>query len=164
MENKKILSSITKERKLEIDEILKKTEGDISAGNIKTISLEEFNNNIEKIKENIRNGGKELYLYGRNIKVDLNVGWFIGIKYYIDHNNSIKPLVVSKSGLEVVNTSDSDISFSIDVESGPTRRFLIEKELEWCKIQIAILSCDSKEEVFEKEAGMYWRRKRKGDV
>lgn len=59
MENKKILSSITKERKLEIDEILKKTEGDISAGNIKTISLEEFNNNIEKIKENIRNGGKE---------------------------------------------------------------------------------------------------------
>ena len=53
MENKKILSSITKERKLEIDEILKKTEGDISAGNIKTISLEEFNNNIEKIKENI---------------------------------------------------------------------------------------------------------------
>ena len=94
--------------------------------------------------------------------MDLNVGWFIGIKYYIDHNNSIKPLVVSKSGLEVVNTSDSDISFSIDVESGPTRRFLIEKELEWCKIQIAILSCDSKEEVFEKEAGMYWRRK--GDV
>ena len=59
MENKKILSSITKERKLEIDEILKKTEGDISAGNIKTIYLEEFNNNIEKIKENIRNGGKE---------------------------------------------------------------------------------------------------------
>ena len=59
MENKKILSSITKERKLEIDEILKKTEGDISAGNIKTISLEEFNNNIEKIKENIGNGGKE---------------------------------------------------------------------------------------------------------
>ena len=59
MENKKILSSITKERKLEIDEILKKTEGDISARNIKTISLEEFNNNIEKIKENIRNGGKE---------------------------------------------------------------------------------------------------------
>ena len=59
MENKKILSSITKERKLEIDEILKKTEDDISAGNIKTISLEEFNNNIEKIKENIRNGGKE---------------------------------------------------------------------------------------------------------
>ena len=59
MENKKILSSITKERKLEIDEILKKTEGDISAGNIKIISLEEFNNNIEKIKENIRNGGKE---------------------------------------------------------------------------------------------------------
>ena len=53
MENKKILSSITKERKLEIDEILKKTEDDISAGNIKTISLEEFNNNIEKIKEKI---------------------------------------------------------------------------------------------------------------
>ena len=56
MGDEKILSSITKKRRLEIDEILKKTESDILAGNVKTISLEEFNDNIEKMKESVVNG------------------------------------------------------------------------------------------------------------
>ena len=56
MGDEKILSSITKKRKLEIDEILKKTESDILAGDVKTISLEEFNDNIEKMKESVVNG------------------------------------------------------------------------------------------------------------
>ena len=47
---RKFYHLLLKNEKLEIDEILKKTESDIFAGNVKTISLEEFNDNIENKK------------------------------------------------------------------------------------------------------------------
>lgn len=59
MRDEKILPSMDKKRRLEIDEILKKTESDILAGNVKTMSLEEFDDNIEKMKEKIINGGEK---------------------------------------------------------------------------------------------------------
>lgn len=59
MRDEKILLSIDKKRMLEIDKILKKTESDILAGNVKTMSLEEFDDNIEKMKESVVNGGEK---------------------------------------------------------------------------------------------------------
>lgn len=87
--------------------------------------------------------------------VDMNVGWFVYIKFYVNHDGCIKPLVVGKSGSLLVNSNGSDISFSIDVNDGPARRFLIEEDLEWCKTQIAVLPVDSEEEALyiEKEIG-----------
>ena len=83
--------------------------------------------------------------------VDNEIGWFVYIKFYIDENNEIKPLVCGKTGSKLVNVSGSDVSFSTDMKYGPARRFLQEEGFEWCKTQIAILKCDSEEEAYEKE-------------
>lgn len=83
--------------------------------------------------------------------VDNEIGWFAYIKFYIDENNEIKPLVCGKTGSKLVNVSGSDVSFSTDINDGPARRFLQEEGFEWCKTQIAILKCDSEEEAYEKE-------------
>lgn len=83
--------------------------------------------------------------------IDNEIGWFIYIKFYINENNEIKPLVCGKSGSKLVNVSGSDVSFSTDINDGLARRFLQEESFEWCKTQIAILKCDSEEEAYEKE-------------
>lgn len=74
---------------------------------------------------------------------------FIYIKFYINKNNEIKPLVIDKSGSWLVNSSGSDLSFDLDKNSGPARRFLIEENLDWCKSQIAIIKCDSEQKVLD---------------
>ena len=83
--------------------------------------------------------------------IDNGIGWFVYIKFYIDENNKLKPLVCGKSGSKLVNVSGSDVSFSTDINDGPSRRFLQEEGFEWCKTQIAIFKCDSEEEAYEKE-------------
>ena len=82
--------------------------------------------------------------------VDLRVGWFVYIKFYINENN-IKPLVVGKSGSLLVNSNGSDVSFSKNIEDGPARRFLYESKLEWYKTEIAICKCDNEKEAYEIE-------------
>lgn len=83
--------------------------------------------------------------------VDLEIGWFVYIKFYIDSEDNVKPLVIGKSGSLLVNSSGSDVSFSTNINDGPARRFLYESNLEWCKTQIAILKCSSEQEALEKE-------------
>lgn len=75
------------------------------------------------------------------------VGWFVYIKF--DELN--KPLVVGKSGSLIVNTKGSDVSFDLNPENGPARRFLIEEGLDWCKTQIAVLKCNSEKEAYRIE-------------
>lgn len=85
--------------------------------------------------------------------IDENIGWFVYIKFYIDNYNNIKPLVCGKSGSLLVNNSGSDLSFSTDINDGPSRRFLTENCYQWCKTHIAILKCNSENNslYFEKE-------------
>ena len=86
--------------------------------------------------------------------VDNKIEWFVYIKFYIDLNEEIKPLVIGKSGSLLVNSSGSDLSFSINIEDGPARRFLNENNFEWCKTQIAIYKCDSEREALDLEKEM----------
>ena len=83
--------------------------------------------------------------------VDMKVSWFVYVKFYIDKNGDVKPLVIGKSGSLLVNMSGSDLSFSIDINDGPARRFLAEGGFQWCKTQIAILPVGSEKEAYEKE-------------
>ena len=86
--------------------------------------------------------------------VENNIGWFVYIKFYIDQSGNIKPLVVGKSGSLNVNTNGSDVTFSTDIDHGPSRRFLIETEgAEWDKTQILIIKAKS-----EKQALFYERK------
>ena len=48
--------------------------------------------------------------------VDLEVNWFVYIKFYIDSKGIIKPLVVGKSGSLLVNSNGSDVSFSENIK------------------------------------------------
>lgn len=94
------------------------------------------------------NGAKAAF---EQFLVDLNIGWFVYIKFYISANNQILPLVVGKSGSLLVNVSGSDLSFSTNPDDGPARRFLVEEKLNWCQTQIAILKCNNENEAYEKE-------------
>lgn len=84
--------------------------------------------------------------------VDANINWFVYIKFYIDKNGNIKPLVVGKSGSLNVNANGSDVSFSVDVNDGPARRFLNDENLDWCKTQISILPCSNEAVAYEIES------------
>ena len=83
--------------------------------------------------------------------IDLNISWFVYIKFYINESNKSIPLVCGKSGSLLVNNSGNDLSFSTDINDGPARRFLIENNYQWDKARIAILKCDSEKEAYEKE-------------
>ena len=80
--------------------------------------------------------------------IDLNIGWFVYIKFYINKDNKSIPLVCGKSGSLLVNNSGSDLSFSTDINDGPARRFLLENNHQWDKTRIAILKCDSEKEAY----------------
>ena len=80
--------------------------------------------------------------------IDDNISWFIYIKFYIDKNLNVKPLVCGKRGSLIVNSNGSDVSFDYDINGGPVRQFLIEENLEWDKTRIAILKCNSEKESY----------------
>lgn len=64
--------------------------------------------------------------------IDKKVGWFVYIKFYVDKNNKIRPIVVGKSGSLKVNASGSDLNFSLNNEDGPSRRFINSSNSNWC--------------------------------
>ena len=78
--------------------------------------------------------------------IENSVNWFCYIKFYIDRNSKIRPLVVGKSGSLNVNSSGSDISFSTNINDGPARRFLIEEGVVWDKTQILIIKSKSEQQ------------------
>lgn len=76
--------------------------------------------------------------------VDEGIEWFAYIKFYINaKENSIRPIVVGKTGSLIVNSSGTDVSFSIDSNDGPARLFLHETKQEWDKTQILIIKAKS---------------------
>lgn len=79
--------------------------------------------------------------------IDSNIGWFVYIKF--DQNNN--PLVVGKSGSLLVNKGGTDVRFTINENDGPSRKYLIENNLDWNKTQIAIFSCNTEEEAYKIE-------------
>ena len=79
--------------------------------------------------------------------VENNISWFAYIKF--DELN--RPLVAGKSGSKLVNDSGSDVCFSKNIEHGPSRRFLQENNLDWCKTQIAICPCETEQEAYKLE-------------
>lgn len=84
--------------------------------------------------------------------VDLGVNWFVYVKFYVDSEGMIKPLVVGKSGSLLVNSNGSDVNFSEDVNHGPARRFINETEgVVWCKTKIAICKCKTEQEALKLE-------------
>ena len=93
-------------------------------------------------------GAKQAFEYNL---IEKNVNWFCYIKLYIDKSGEIKPLVVGKSGSYNVNTSGSDVSFSLNIEHGPSRRFLNEEKVEWDKTQIIIIPSINEKEAYKIE-------------
>ena len=84
--------------------------------------------------------------------VDKGIKWFTYIKFYIDKQNNVKPLVVGKSGSLLVNSVGSDVSFSEDENHGPARKFLLDNKLEWDKTQILVIPCNNESEALENES------------
>ena len=81
--------------------------------------------------------------------LDNNISWFTYIKFYIDAKGVVRPLVVGKSGSYLVNSSGSDVSFSMDVNDGPSRRFINEVEgASWDKSQILIIKSKSESQAY----------------
>lgn len=78
--------------------------------------------------------------------VYLGIEWFTYIKFYINKNGTIRPLVVGKSGSSLVNSNGSDVNFSGNIEDVPARRFLIETKTIWDKTQILTIKAKSKKQ------------------
>ena len=83
--------------------------------------------------------------------VNMNINWFVYIKFYFNKENKIKPLVVGKSGSLNVNVNGSDVSFSTDINDGPARKFLNDENLQWCKTQILIIPCENENKAYNVE-------------
>lgn len=89
--------------------------------------------------------------------VENNYKWLTYIKFYIDKSGKLKPLVVGKTGSRLVNSCGTDVSFSTKVDDGPSRRFLYESNLEWCKTQIAVMSFENESEAIDKEKELLYK-------
>lgn len=81
---------------------------------------------------------------------ELDVRWFTYVKFYVNGNNQIRPLVVGKSGSMLVNAGGSDVNFSMNENDGPARRFLMDEGYHWDRTKLMILKAKS-----EKQA-LYW--------
>ena len=79
-----------------------------------------------------------------------DIKWFAYIKFFTlgDEASEIKPLVVGKSGSNLVNASGSDLSFSTDVNDGPARRLLKETNSEWYYPYIVVIPCVTEEDAY----------------
>lgn len=83
--------------------------------------------------------------------VDKDISWFAYIKFYIDKNETLKPLVVGKTGSLLVNKTGSDVLFSLDENDGPARKFLKEENYLWDKTQIVIIPCETEDLAYKIE-------------
>lgn len=83
-----------------------------------------------------------------NNLIDKKILWFSYIKFYINENKDIIPLVVGKTGSLLVNKNGTDVMFSTDVLHGPARLFLKETNNCWDKTQILIIPCETELQAF----------------
>lgn len=82
--------------------------------------------------------------------IDKNIDWFVYIKFFIKENE-IYPLVVGKSGSYNVNSNGSDLSFSKNVDDGPSRKFLYENNLDYLYDYIYLIPCKTENEAYSLE-------------
>lgn len=75
-----------------------------------------------------------------------NITYFTYIKFYVNKNNKIYPLVVGISATLDINQTGTDLNFSTNINNGPARRFLKENDFEWYYDGILICKCNSREE------------------
>lgn len=95
----------------------------------------------------VSGGAFERYL------VDAGIGWFAYVKFYVDRmDGQVKPLVVGKSGSLLVNSTGSDLNFSMDVNHCPARRFLHETGNVWYDKAVLIIRNGSEDEVYQVES------------
>lgn len=78
--------------------------------------------------------------------IENNINYFVYIKFYKNKNSKILPLVVGESGSLNVNKTGCDLSFSKNPNHGPSRRFLIEENLDYYYEKILVIPTTSKEE------------------
>lgn len=85
--------------------------------------------------------------------LEKEISWFVYIKFYIDSEGYIKPLVCGKTGSKLVNKG-TDINFSYNLlenSANAARIFLNEQNLKWYKKQIYIIPCDSEKDAYKLE-------------
>ena len=81
-----------------------------------------------------------------------NIGWFVYIKLFRRTDISeIHPLVVGKSGSLLVNASGCDLSFSKDIEHGPSRLFLFENNYDYFYDKVWVIPVNSEAEAYNLE-------------
>lgn len=84
--------------------------------------------------------------------VDLNVKYFIYLKFYINNKGKIKPILVGKSASSVINYTGSDLNFSTDITHGPSRQFIKLNKFSWYYDFIAIKKASSNEKAYKLES------------
>lgn len=72
-----------------------------------------------------------------------------------EQKQTVSTLVVGKTGSLVVNSSGTDVSFSMDISHGPARRFLQEEHFEWDKSRILVIPCDDESIALNIEKSMH---------
>ena len=121
---------------------------------LKNLNINFYNNFLNEIKELYQNmllqttfrTQESLDWIGKKLAfeqdlVDKGFKWIAYIKFYIDKDGNIIPLVCGKTGSFLVNNSVTDVIFSTDINHGPARKFLKDNSFEWDKTQILIIPC-----------------------
>lgn len=85
--------------------------------------------------------------------VEKGIGWFVYIKFCIGEDG-IKPLVVGKTGSLLVNSSGTDINFSINKET-PARVFLKEESKEWYEDEVLVIPVETEKEAYDLETEIF---------
>lgn len=82
--------------------------------------------------------------------VEKNISWFTYIKFYINNDSQIVPLVVGKSGSKLVNLKGSDIAFMYKGDT-PARSLLRDNGLLWDTTKILVIPAISDLEALKLE-------------
>lgn len=80
--------------------------------------------------------------------VEMMIKWFVYVKFYVDHDGNVKPIVAGKTGSKLVNINGTDLNFSMNQDDRPARRFLVENRYQWDKTKILIIPCENEGEAY----------------
>ncbi len=84
--------------------------------------------------------------------IDRGVKWFAYVKFYVDTDGAVKPLVAGKSGSFLVNDYGSDLSFSRSANDGPARRFLQDNDFDWFYEYVALYPHETEQDALQMES------------
>lgn len=100
-------------------------------------------------KDGWKNGSNQAFERGL---IESGVGWFSYIKMITDNGSKkLAPIVAGKSGSQLVNRG-SDVSFSLKIKDGPSRKLIKESEsIDWYREEIIIIKCETEKEALDVE-------------